>query len=60
MSRMYTVTPNQAAQEIVACISAGLTPLLSNDLLKVILNLPRKMNAHGPAEDCARTLGALL
>ncbi len=29
MSRMYTVTPNQAAQEIVACISAGLTPLLS-------------------------------
>jgi hypothetical protein len=40
-------------------IATGFTPLLSNDLLEVFPNLPRKLNAHGSAEDCTRTLGAL-
>jgi len=30
MSRMFTVTPNQAREEIINCISVGLTPLLTS------------------------------
>jgi len=40
-------------------IATGFTPLLSDDLLEIFPNLPRKANAHGSAEECTRTLGAL-